>query len=346
MSDAELGDHFRPLAGVVYLNHGLSHLTRLAVSLWSLRKHYSGRVVLLDTGNSGFGAKLALGGITGDQRLGVQFKRIPIYDRGRQPVFITKSYVWRYAGLDAAIQVDADTVFNSSPKPLIELAADPAGPGIVLTPNRGHDTSYEYVRNRIMGWQRISAPGIDIAGLIRDASSGVFPLVNAGIIAWRADSPFLPKWEQLTKAGWVCRLTDEVAAQLLMSREPYRMAGRWWNVYPQDKAIEPERVRIWHFHGNSHAGHPGNAIWMPAYREAWESNAGGIQEWGPLLPDAQPPHPTDPPESHPSPIEQSPSPADPSSIDLPSSDTPDTGLPDGTIPSDTRMESYSEATSS
>ena len=79
-------------------------------------------------------------------------------------------------------------------------------------------------------------------------------------------------------------ICEEIAMQLLALHYPHKMLEGEWNCSPAHghEKIEEGKVKIYHFHGEKHVRKDAfRAVWLPAYIECLENNAGGICEWTP-----------------------------------------------------------------
>jgi len=268
--------------GVVYLNHDSTHLVRLAVSLWSLRRHYGGEIVIAETG---YGDRRILDQIARDPRIDARTVHVVLAEYGVHKVFVTKTRVWSIAGLDCALQVDADTVFRASPQPLIDMAADPGRPGMVLTPNSF--ASAGLIRRAVATWRNMISPVFPIRKMANDyLADQSLPRINAGVLAWRTDSEFLDRWTRLTHCGVYQRLTDEIAAHLLMTTTPFDLAfpgDDRWNALPGKTQWCPAGSElIQHYHGSRHmpdVDEVASAAWVSSLADAYRANVAGIQHW-------------------------------------------------------------------
>jgi hypothetical protein len=266
--------------GICYFNHGTKCLVRLAVSLFSLRKVYSGPVAVLDAGESdGIAERIAR-----DERLagvgGTLLKAVPIYQQPKHSAVCAKPTLWRHSPFDVSLLLDSDTAVAGDPSLLLDLAEDPSGPGILFTRFSNWTTHREEVAWRLRRWRGVRCDRVNVAGLLRKATECPRPALNAGVVAWRRDAAMLPMWEQLTKAGWRCSLPEELAAQLLAAVYPYVLVDDRYNCSPIH-GQNREKVCIWHFHGNRQCQPEALPIWWPLYQECLELNIGGIREWTP-----------------------------------------------------------------
>lgn len=258
------------MQGVVYFNRGTKYLTRLLVSLYSLRKHYDGPVAILDTGEPE--AAGVLGRIADEPRLAAVVQRISIKLLRRNSCYVRKASLWRDSPFDRTLLVDSDTLFLASPAPLLEMLSYAEG-GIVFTRFSDWLTTGKPVAERIERWRAL-APELVTASLSRP-----HPAINTGVVAWNRDSELLPAWESLTSRGWRCPFTDELAAQILLRKHPHFLAGEHWNssvLY----GLRRDAAAIVHYHGDKHLRPEDGGRWVRAHQEAVAANVGNVAVWG------------------------------------------------------------------
>ncbi len=270
------------MQGILYFNHGTKHLARLLVSLRTLRKHWSGAVTVLDTGESnGIVDKVC-------EAFGAELKQIPFVARRRHSCYCMKSSLWRHSPYDETILVDADTIFEASPAPLLSILATSLNPGFVVTRFSDWVTTGEIISSRIEQWHGIIARPAGGKRIVADdliKASLAIPhgAINTGVVGWRKDAATLPTlkaWEALTHAGWRCSLTDELAAQLILRIYRHTMVSDRYN-FSCLYGKEQDRVVIRHFHGNKCLRAECSHLWLPHYNAAVQENQAGIADWQP-----------------------------------------------------------------
>jgi hypothetical protein len=269
-------------SGVIFFNHGQRHCARLVVALLSLRRHYRGPATILDTGHSdGIIERIAA-----DQRLAVEVERIPFKALRRHSCYVMKSSLWRHSPYDVTLFLDADTLVARPIDGLLGIIADPKNPGWVVTRFSDWVTTGEIISSRIKQWVNVECEGISVRRLLRLSLESPLPAINTGVVGWRADCEALERWERLTRDGWKCSFTDELAAQLLLRQERHTLVADRYNCSPL-YGRERDQAVIFHAHGSKHLiradgrGIVANAIWAPLFREAFAGNVGGIRSWAP-----------------------------------------------------------------
>lgn len=223
--------------GVFYYNHGERCLVRLAVSLFSLRKHYSGPVTIAAEGTPpDWFTEIA-------KELKADF--IPAPQSGEYGL-LKKSRLWRIMPYDVTLFLDADTLVRA---PVDELLDHTEKHGIVVT--RFHDwrTNGRRMKGRIRQWEKIEPKAVHAALNKYEWA------INTGVMGWTRGNPLLPEYEAMTAKGLTDRsigkkTLDEIAMQLVVPFHKHYLAGSEWNVGPIHGKIEG--AKIFHYHGHKH----------------------------------------------------------------------------------------------
>jgi hypothetical protein len=285
---------------VCYLVSGPAHLPYLAVSLYTLRRFWSGMVHVYAWPESyEIASRIAAdplicafcSDIKPEQRCrligGQPFDRIRIMQDGS-----TKQ---------TGLYLDCDTIVDGDVQPLL-LHAEAFG--FVFTQFCKWTTAGSKIRSRI---SRL----VGIEGIPQDAVQRIMewpmPSVNTGIFACRADSPVLDEWHGYIELAKHLFIGDEISAHAVASKyiDPEQAktincpagilvvsggdvsiaGGGVWNCSPkfQPAGLWDYRVRIWHGHGDCFTrpdkSPKGVDLWWPLLGEVFERNVGGIQEW-------------------------------------------------------------------
>ena len=271
--------------GVLYFNHSRPHLARLLVSIFSLRKHFSAPICILDTGYS----EGVIDKIAADERLAVRTMSIAFVQRRKNSCYNMKASLWRESPFSNFLFLDADTIVANSIAPLIDGIESPVNAPLLVTRFSDWTTATPIIRGRIEKWRGVKADGIIADHLIEASYRQEWPAINTGVFGARtADGQsILSAWERLTHAGWKCPFTDELSMQLIVRKFSHAIASDRFNCSPIYGAEKSAAV-IWHAHGSKHVtggeegrGAEGHRIWFPIFREAWEANAGGVRDWAP-----------------------------------------------------------------
>lgn len=271
---------------VVYFNVGTRCLPQLAVSLFTLRQHYAGRVLIL-SGDAESDSPL-LDQMASDPRASAEVKRIPVAQVRRNTAYVTKATLWKYVDVEPGepwIFLDADTTVRGDIAPLFRLAADRQVP--VFTQFANWTTRTRVIAGRLEKWRGVKCDFWNMESCVDSAIESNDPAVNTGVFAAcgaTACREFLADWERLTRAGWRQFIADEIAAQLMIfgaATDQYEIVDDRFNASPTYGINRREAV-IHHYHGKRHIRRPeGRELWLPLYREAVAANFGGLAEWTP-----------------------------------------------------------------
>lgn len=285
-------------SGVIYFNMNTCHLARLAVSLWYLRKVYSGSVCILNGGgDNGLAAQIAA-----DKRLDVECRNIPVKQYRRHTAYVAKASLWRHTRYDWNVYLDGDTLPVVDISPLFNVMHSP-GSDLIVTRFSNWVTCGNIYGSRIKQWRDVTCPLLPgLQAVVEECKSQPRDAINTGVFAfnrWFDYRPvsditlrvigeqdgkmFLPlrAWEELTAAGGErCSFTDELAMQLLVQFVPATLLPDLWNASPIYRTCPPEDVKIWHFHGCKNLRKDAaREVWWPAFQETLRENVGGIREW-------------------------------------------------------------------
>ena len=264
-------------SGVVYMLTGPGHAVRLAVSLWSLRKHFAGPVAVYTTQpeSHAIGERLAA-----DRRLGIDHRTFVQASVRKNSSFLTKVALLSQVPYETALFLDADTLVVGDIAPLLALEeADECH----ATQFANWQTTTRVIRRRIESWRSLEQrcfPSDLYRQIIADALRPQ-PAINSGVFGFRPTARILAEWNELTFAGRDMFICDEIALQIILHRFPHRIFDCRFNCSPIYSPDTPD-PRIWHFHGEKHVARPrARALWLPAFRECVKENVGGVAEWSP-----------------------------------------------------------------
>ncbi len=268
---------------IVFLMSGTPHLPYLVCSLYTLRRWYSGRVVIYAWPESyDFVAEIAK-----DHRLAVDevYRRKPTY-RKKNAQFIDKILLMQSLPGEVNLYLDADTTIEGSLTPIFDAAIDH---GFAATQFCEWVSSGNIARHRIQRLRKFE--GID-QSLVERTIDENWPSVNGGIFACRPDSPVLPLWYKWTMEAKGIFIADETVLHILQPKFAIprdmitlRGGGRF-NCSPKykPKRLKPEDVVVWHFHGDSNVrpdnkSQLGHNLWWPVYCTCFARNIGGMAYW-------------------------------------------------------------------
>ena len=259
--------------GVAYCVGG-SFSVRLVVSLWTLRRFWTGPVALFSLSST---SEQRANLLAADARVNVQHAGRLALPAGRNATLAAKTMLTVYSPFERTLFLDADTIVTG---PLDELIHDSAP--LVATRHRDWPTRHPQLTSHFGEWRNLAD---DVKSKIDRSLALDGPAINTGVFGFRRD--YLPAglWRDLAHRGADLPATDEVALQLLLpDLSEAKIVGEEWNytIHPDRDSAEIARpdVRVVHFNQGSHAGAAGQAFWLPPLLEAWRANVGGVRDWG------------------------------------------------------------------
>lgn len=253
--------------GVIYYNTGLGCLTRLLVSIYSLRQHYDGPIAILSEGED---SKYYCKQIAEDLNCYVKDVKIDIPD-GSQEAFIKKTLLYKHSPYFLSIFLDADTIVKGDITPLFEWATMH---GFVATQFNNWTSKSKVIVDRINAWNKIYPNRMEKA-------YEYGPAINAGCYAFRRDAKFLADWYSLTLPGRDIELPEETIMQLFLMDYPHYIAPQEYNCSCRYSNPRAKDVKVIHYHGKKHCSHDFcGDIWLDNYSKVKDANLGGVSDWG------------------------------------------------------------------
>ncbi len=251
--------------GVLYLICGPKVAERLVVSVWSLRRFWSGPVTVLCSTDA---ERDLLAPMAKD--LNVDLQRIDA-EESPHAAYLAKSRLHDWTPYDDNVFIDADTL-------VVGEIDDLFGQPLTLTPNADWVTTGKRMSRWLKQWYTLGSVTIDT--LVDTQLAAAHPAINIGVFAFQKDNPNLPDWHWLTQQFPESPLPEQIAMQLLSGIIMHRIRDERFNrLAVVGHAVDD--IRIWHFHGLRHCSAQTNCreIWIPAFREAIARNVGNLQEW-------------------------------------------------------------------
>jgi hypothetical protein len=163
----------QPSQCVLYFNRGTSCYIRLLVSIFSLRKHYSGPVKLMQEGELDQPIAAIL------EQLGVTVQLLPLT---AEPVLVARASLWRVMEEDYALMLDADTIVRG---PIDEFFNWIKAQGFVASWFTGWRTTGGTMRKRIEEWKKVVPEMVPPAVAYGKA-------INGGVQGWSKGTSMLP----------------------------------------------------------------------------------------------------------------------------------------------------------
>lgn len=258
--------------GIIFYNYGTGCLARLAVSLYTLRLHYSGSVTVLSDGAE---SNEGLKPFASDARLAVDVLDCDFNVReGRNHHYLSKCRLHEYTPYDVSLFLDSDTLVTGDLTPLLPLAEQN---GFVVTQFSNWVTSGRTIARRIGEWKEILPR--DIASAMRFG-----PAVNTGVMAFRRDAAIFKDWFRVARRGRGFFIPDETSCQVILHRYPHHVAPWFYNASCRYDDCSDPRVRLVHYHGRKHC-RPGLPFhgerWAKAYGVVVAEDVAEIRSWTP-----------------------------------------------------------------
>ena len=262
--------------GIIYLLTNPQLAARLVVSIYSLRRWYSGPITLFTTRpeSHNIGALCAE-----DQRLGIDHCRMHESNgKGHLSAYLTKTTLPRRGPYDVNVFLDADTLIWSSIDELLYAAQSVP---LVVTGFCAGSTTCEPVKSRLMKWRKIRKEAdrsYELRHRLKELLSTPFSAVNAGVFAFRRNADFAKRWIDLATLGRALPLPDEIALQIMLFEIEHMFLGYQYNCHPSffDEQIG---ARIWHFAGRTHLSDSCRPFWLPVYKECVRRDVAKLGTW-------------------------------------------------------------------
>jgi hypothetical protein len=246
--------------GVIYYNSGTSYLVRLLVSLYSLRKYYSGPIMVLSDKNE----------ISKEVSRCLKTDYLEV-DLGSKK-YLTKPQFNKYSPYENTLHIDSDTLILKDPSKLFNSISLHE---LVVPQFFNWTTKTGIIRRRIEQWQNICPEYVEYN--LRN----IFPAINCGIIGWSDKTTIFEEWSSLAQCGKNNFIPDEISLQLLLPYYPHKVISHDFNCSCKYDTITSDTYII-HYHGQKHCreGLPFNgALWHKTYSEILNQNIANIKDW-------------------------------------------------------------------
>lgn len=220
---------------MIYFNKGTKCLVRLFVSIFTLRRHYSGPVAVL---------------LEGDHEEWVfdllddfKVEAIPLETDIDERPLVRKAQLWRWTPFRYSMFIDADTVVLNSINQFFVLIRDF---GFVVHQFSDWVPTGTRMEKRIKQWSKVVGED-EIEKALR------FPFaINTGVFGFCKGHPLLAEWESVTRKGQALgattRMVDEVACQVILHRFTHKVVSSEWGASAVYHNGDNPIIR--HFHGN------------------------------------------------------------------------------------------------
>ena len=194
---------------IAFYNFGNRCILELLVATYTLRKHYTGKIVWMLAKNDEWNQKVATQ--VGNLNVEIMWVDLNLVRRNAKsavkPFLFDKLFT---SGYDSAIMCDGDLLFL---KPIDELWESLTDKGVLLTQFCNWVTSGHIMSKRIN----------QMKGLISDADLNVlvsnkYPAINIGVMGFTKERGLnqLKRWDMITQKLAGKHIADEVAAHALL----------------------------------------------------------------------------------------------------------------------------------
>jgi hypothetical protein len=254
--------------GVLYLNLGTKCISRMLVSIHSLKKHYNGPISIVSIGDESNKFFDSINDQLIKQNINIikeNFKEIP---EGKNIVFLMKTSINKCTPYDLSVFLDADTLVRGNIDELFELAEKH---DFVAPKFTNWTTKTKAITRRIESW-RSTYP---------DLMKGAFeyePALNCGVFAFKKNAHYMLEWYQKTLPNRGVFIPDETAMQCIVHLYKHFACDQKYNVSCKYSTPKDPDTRVIHYHGRKHCRMKkdkilyGGELWMEEYNQAASEN--------------------------------------------------------------------------
>ena len=262
---------------------GTPHLPYLIVSLYSLRQHYDGKIVIYAYPETyDFFKEFA----DKDTILNFELREFEPSYRGKNGQFLMKIRMMQLQPENKSlIYLDADTMVTGPINKLFLRAEVDDGHKFVPTQFNNWISSNGHPRKRV---SRLVDAKLVNQEAVQQCLSTKLPSPNGGVFACVPDAAkdVLDTWFDWTMSVKHIFIADETVLHVLIPHFNLAVAtGGSWNCAPKFRPdyLREDDVTIWHFHGDSNVRQNkspyGISLWYPNFERCIEINACGIKDW-------------------------------------------------------------------
>jgi len=220
--------------GIIFYNIGFKMLVRLSVSLYTLRRNYSGDVTVICDEDSFNKCKK----IT--DLFDVNILKVKNDLTGKNIPFLNKCLLHKFSPYDNTIFLDCDTLILKNFDELFD-----------------YFKNYEFFTTKFSSWtinkiisKRIKAWTPYFPNLIKPALNFGFA-INTGVFGFRKDSKLMNDWFSYAVKGKDLFIPDETSCQLILHKYNHKLVSHNYNTSCKFDKITDD-TRIIHFHGRKH----------------------------------------------------------------------------------------------
>jgi len=247
---------------------GTKHLAHQVISLYSLRRHYKGDVVILVDDES---EKILSRVIEQDDKTHlIKFEPYRRADLGSGAGYLSKTRLIELMPFQRSVFIDCDTLVVNSFDAMF-----PDGNEVRLTQFCDWKTTGNKMKKRIGKWKEACN---EQATLQMNVD---YPAINTGVMGLSKTAKRLSdEWKRVCRLN-ISFMCDELAMQLIFLSYPHVVMNDTFNCSPiyQTENHDDSNVKIFHGHGlKSVRSSNGLRLWLPTILEMWTDNTFCIRE--------------------------------------------------------------------
>ena len=259
--------------GIIFYNDGTKCLSRLLVSVHSLRKYYNGNICIISSGEKGreIVQKVC-------KEYECQFKEmVSDINNIKYHYFFEKTRMHLYTPYDITFFMDSDTLTIKNPSDIFSSIEEN---DFVVPMFSNWTTQTDDIKNRLSQWRIIDN------NLVEETINKNRPSVNVGTYGFKKSSEFMKNWFDFTMKNIETFIPDEIACHLLLNRYKGIIVDRKYNCSCKYDDPFIEDTRIVHYHGRKHCRITDGKImyhgelWVKEWKEVFEKNVCDVKEWG------------------------------------------------------------------
>ncbi len=225
-------EEFKKTHGIIYYNSGKKYLTRLCVSLSSLRNVYKDSVTILCDEESYDDCK------TISEKFDTDIISVDFSSESRNDLLFNKCLLHKYTPYETSLYLDADTLVVKNTITKLFKEADLHE----FVAVQFADWTPKNIEKRIAEWSNIT----DISKAMEHPYA-----INTGVFAFKKDSCLVKDWYDLAIKGEKFFIPDEISCQIMLPRYNHCVVGASFNTSCKFGKIW-KRTAIIHYHGNKH----------------------------------------------------------------------------------------------
>lgn len=255
--------------GVIYYNNGTSCAVRLLISIYTLRKHYTGQITILSEGDETISEKIA-------SMFKADFKKISLnIPTGKNAILLAKPKIYEVAPYDNNLWLDADTIILNNIDDIFEIIEKNS---LVVAQFSNWKTNEGIIAKRINMWKKFYPE-------LTECALSFGPAINCGVVGFRKNATIFNDWYDMSLVGRRIFIADESCLQLIIGMFEHKIVDPIWNTSCKYGEIT-KNTKIIHFHGKKHCriGDPvpfNGQLWLNIYYEVLKNNILDVQSWTP-----------------------------------------------------------------